>query len=337
MLIRSEVLHKYAWVAQDVGFDAGYFLERIGLREAPTAEDDTYIPFSSFAELLELAAGDLPCADIGMRMAQVPRSYFENPLTVLVQHAATLREAVKLAAIYKYAFCPKYTPLVLEAPAGSGYTDISVSAREHESPQFVQATEFAVASLLRLVRMMTASHPVALTALLPHARNAALEVYEQRFECTPLFDQSVAGVRLESSALDAVLPSYSELRARMAIEYIEAKFNRAGQLVTTQVQQLLKQKLGCDMLTQDVIASELSMHVKTLQRRLANEGASFAALLDCARKERFLELLSQPARPQLGRIAELLGYSEQAALSRSCQRWFSSSPSELMRSREMRC
>jgi AraC-like DNA-binding protein len=335
VLIRSEVLHKYAWVADTLGFDGAHYFDRVGVREARSADEDAFIAFSSLAELLEITAAEVPCPDLGMRMAQVPRSFFENPLTVLVQHAATLREAVRLASLYKYAFCPKYTPLILPRADNSGLTDITVSARESETQQIIQATEFAVASLVRLVGMMTAHEPVKVTALFPHSRQASPATYEQHLKCPALFDQSVAGIRLESSALDARLPAHSDLRARMAIEYIETKFNKVSQLVTTQVQQLLKQKLGNVLLTQEVIAVELSLHVKTLQRRLSNEGTCFATLLDCARKERFLELLSQPARPQLGRIAQLLGYAEQAALSRSCQRWFNSSPSDLLRLRSI--
>jgi len=54
-------------------------------------------------------------------------------------------------------------------------------------------------------------------------------------------------------------------------------------------------------------------------------------LLDEVRRDGFLDLLRQPTRPGLAQIALMLGYSEQAALSRSCQRWFGSSPSAMLK------
>jgi AraC-like DNA-binding protein len=46
-----------------------------------------------------------------------------------------------------------------------------------------------------------------------------------------------------------------------------------------------------------------------------------------------VELLDRSERPNLMQVSLTLGYSEQAALSRSCRRWFRCSPTELHRRR----
>ena len=64
------------------------------------------------------------------------------------------------------------------------------------------------------------------------------------------------------------------------------------------------------------VADQLRLHPRTLQRRLAGEGVTFAALLDRERRAQAARLLTQPDL-QLGQVAGLLGYSEQSAFNRA--------------------
>lgn len=78
------------------------------------------------------------------------------------------------------------------------------------------------------------------------------------------------------------------------------------------------------------VARSLGFSVRTLQRHLAEAGSSFVDILDDVRKSR-VEQLVQSQKRSLAEIAYMLGYSEQAALSRAVRRWFGVSPSMLAR------
>jgi AraC-like DNA-binding protein len=80
--------------------------------------------------------------------------------------------------------------------------------------------------------------------------------------------------------------------------------------------------------TNRFVAAALGLHPRTLQRRLRAEGKSFEAIKDSVRRDVALQYLRQRDVP-LVRIAEILGYSETAVLSRSCHRWFAASPGKL--------
>jgi len=67
------------------------------------------------------------------------------------------------------------------------------------------------------------------------------------------------------------------------------------------------------------------MHPRTLQRRVREEGTTFEAIKDQARRDLAQRYLSQPDLP-LTQITALLGYSEQSAFGRSCRRWFDMTP-----------
>jgi AraC-like DNA-binding protein len=80
------------------------------------------------------------------------------------------------------------------------------------------------------------------------------------------------------------------------------------------------------------VAAELGMSARTLQRRLGDEGTSFAALLDGARHELALELVAENRHP-LGEIAFRLGYAELSPFLRAFKRWTGKTPGALRAAR----
>ena len=73
-------------------------------------------------------------------------------------------------------------------------------------------------------------------------------------------------------------------------------------------------------------AREMGISVRTLQRRLGDEGNSFSAVLDNLRRDVSEELLGEGGR-SVADIAFLLGYSEPSAFHRAYRRWQKSHPS----------
>src|SRR5262249_2957845 len=69
-----------------------------------------------------------------------------------------------------------------------------------------------------------------------------------------------------------------------------------------------------------IVASELGMSERTLQRRLEAEDTSFAALLDSTRRELAGEYLRRVHRSH-AHAAYLLGFGDQSSFFRACRRW----------------
>ena len=78
------------------------------------------------------------------------------------------------------------------------------------------------------------------------------------------------------------------------------------------------------------LAAISGMTVRTLQRRLGEEGVSFSSLLDGARRDRATAALTG-GRMEVGELAAALGYSGPACLTRAVRRWTAATPSELRR------
>jgi AraC-like DNA-binding protein len=65
--------------------------------------------------------------------------------------------------------------------------------------------------------------------------------------------------------------------------------------------------------------------VRTLKRRLADQGTSFSALLDEVRRDR-ATLLLRAGELSVDEIGARLGYSDPANFARAFRRWTGSSP-----------
>lgn len=73
------------------------------------------------------------------------------------------------------------------------------------------------------------------------------------------------------------------------------------------------------------LARLMGLSARTLQRRLAAAGRDYGTVVDDFRREEAARLLADPALA-LGRVAERLGYGEQASFSRAFVRWFGVPP-----------
>lgn len=76
------------------------------------------------------------------------------------------------------------------------------------------------------------------------------------------------------------------------------------------------------------VAEIADMSVRSLQRRLAEEGIAFSDLVEQVRRDMAMEALAAPGL-SLGEVAANLGYSKQSSLTRAFRRWVGQPPSAL--------
>ena len=145
-----------------------------------------------------------------------------------------------------------------------------------------------------------------------------------------IWGAAVSKVWWETAAIYRIRPSHNEGVAA-------ANYNLAMQNQSTspglarRVKTLVRQKLAEGRAAQKVIASELGLEIRTLQRELKAEGTSFRKLLIDVRKELAIQLLSR-GKP-IGVISVELGYVDQSAFSSAFKGWFGLSPAEYRKNR----
>jgi AraC-like DNA-binding protein len=127
---------------------------------------------------------------------------------------------------------------------------------------------------------------------------------------------------------DAVVDSLLDQRLGDVLELVRAVREGSGSATealddagawTDAVRELVREQLDRPDLSLAGAARALAVSARTLQRRLADEGTSWSAEVDAARRERAALLLRQGTTAEV--TAARLGYSDSRALRRALHRW----------------
>lgn len=190
-------------------------------------------------------------------------------------------------------------------------------------------SEFALAAALKFAREGTGVHLTPVQVCFSHPAPEDRSEHRRYFRTDVRFDAGSTSMLL--SAADAVLPlvgaddGLSTIVRRRLDKLLHERESRHTGTVTSRVKQILVEQLGEKTLTPQLAADMLAISLRTLSRRLADEGTSFRALLDDVRRE-FACALLRDRSLSVGDVAFFLQYSEPAAFHRSFRRWTGQTP-----------
>jgi AraC-like DNA-binding protein len=171
---------------------------------------------------------------------------------------------------------------------------------------------------------------------LPHPPLTDESVYAEFFGAPVHFDTGRALLRVPTKLFTQPMstPVNPELR-RMVVEYLEMHYTDPREGVAATVRSAVSRALGTVPARIELVAEWLHLHPRTLQRRLAQEGTSFQAILDDVRKNAAHRLLTGTDMP-FSQVASLVELAGQAALTRAVRRWYGKTPSQVRREAKVR-
>jgi AraC-like DNA-binding protein len=188
-----------------------------------------------------------------------------------------------------------------------------------------QGYELSMANVVRIIQLLGGPGAGPSTVSFLHERVGPENAYDKTLGCEVRFAQPWCGFELPAELAARPIQSAHPETKRIATMYLESRFLPRTTPLTERVAELARRLLPtghCDMRT---ISAELNMHPRTLQRRLAEEGARCQEVIDRVRRDQTVRYLAEPDL-HLSQIAGMLGYAEQSALNRSCRRWFGKTP-----------
>lgn len=297
-----------------------------GLDPALLIDGDAYVPFNSVVRTFEIAAMALDKPDLGMEFGVRQESGITGPLAIAVANSTTAREGVECALRF-VRFHNRALHLAIESVA-PGFEIVTQRLTLAQPTPHMQQFERTVAFMHNVLRRFCGDEYAASEVWFTHAQNAPLDSYQRVFGVAPRFEQARTGIVVASAQLDAVRPGRSRFVRDIAIAYLEQLCPSESTPITDRVRTALELMMQSGDGAQVEVARALGMHERTLQRRLKQEGAVFEEIKDDIRRARAEDYLRRRSLP-LSQVAELLGYAEPSALSRSCRRWFGASPRDV--------
>lgn len=151
--------------------------------------------------------------------------------------------------------------------------------------------------------------------------------YERIFRCPLKFGEATTAMYFEKAHLKLPVITSDYNLLKILVAHANAKLNQIGQqlgfynVVKRSVVNLVKPEFP----TVEQVAANLNVSVRTLQRKLSEEGHSFKEIIETLRKEMAFNYLKS-SELSIKEIAYLLSYSESSVFVRSFKRWTGSTP-----------
>ncbi|MGW0250406.1 AraC family transcriptional regulator [Nocardia goodfellowii] len=331
-VIRSAGLRGFRAVVAELGGNAEEFAASVGLPVAALDADDILVPDQTMAAVLELAAQRLDCPDLGLRIAYRQDLDMLGPLALAIRNSPTLADALECTSRYLFVHARSLSLTVEPDP----YEDRGIVALRYGAPPDlptpVQGTDLGLGFLHRTIQRLAGERYGLRSVELPYHPRAALRTYEDFFAAPVRVGRPAAVLRVPGNLTAKSLTGGDENLHRLAIAFLAEQSRHAGVSIVPQVRTAIQQLLGTTPPEIGIVARLLTLHPRTLQRRLRAEGTTFASILDDVRRDEARRYLTTTDMP-MTQIASLLGLSEQATLTRCCRRWWDSTPSAVRRDR----
>lgn len=310
--VTSAALTGYAELATQLGLD----LESLA-RDTETPLEafhspDLRIPAGNAARLYALAAERSGDESFGLRLASQRDLSNWGAVGLVIQQQPTLGGA--LEAVRRFIGYQNEAARLALSRQGEVVELRAAFAFQVDSEAYRQSIELAVAILHRNLRTVTGPAWRPLAVSFRHGPPRSLALHRRVFETEVAFNQSFDGLLCAVANLELPIPGADPLAAARLETVLLQQTDRPEESLADRVRELIAVRLPYGGSDRAVVARALGLSLRTLQRRLADEGVSFAGLLDEMRSRlarRYLETSSR----SLSEIADLLGYSSQAAFT----------------------
>jgi AraC-like DNA-binding protein len=311
------------------GVDAEELLAQAGLSLEALADPNRRHPLETTTRLWRLAVEATGDPAFGIEVARHTTYQTFHALGFSLATSATLREALERIVRFFAIVTDAADMRVVDDPAGVRFT---VHLRESADPAD-EAVDAFVAAAVRLCRTLVGRSFSPLAVELRRAAPADPSPYKRYFRVPVTFDAPLDALTLERSQTETRLLTANPEIARANDAVIADHLARLeSSRLAPRVRQAIEEQLPQGEPDPEAIARRLAVSLRSLQRKLADEGTSFAALLDETRSALARSYLDED-RYSVSEITYLLGFAGVSAFSHAFKRWTGSSPSAYRRKR----
>ena len=277
---------------------------------------DSQSPYAFFAAVMEYTRQYLDCPQLIFEMAKFIRAEHFGVLGYMASRSDSVADALR--------YIIRFSRLVID---GAEITPMHMSHQGKEiylswplhDEKYALVNELTSACMAHLAKQIFPASLQLLRIQFAHTPQMARYHYEKFFGCAVEFGHAQYSFVISSDSLDLKSeladPSLMQLLLKQAEDAIASKprFEHAAQQIHLHVAEYLR--LNAQAPKIEIMADELHLSVRTLQRQLHEQGSSFKQVLEMERMKRCEHLLQQGV--SLSGIAQQLGYSDQSALTRA--------------------
>lgn len=308
---------------REFGVDLAQVLAQAGLPAELFNHPDNLLPFRQGSSLLGLCVDRTGCAHLGLLIGRHTPLEALGIIADLVKAAPDVRSALKLLSRY------------LTLSDGGGLATLSEDTRLASyayalyEPGVERAEivyDIVLASIWNILRALCGAQWLPREIRFMRRRPPDTRPYRSFLRAPLRFDCDQSAVVFDKVWLDVPLRSADPQRLRSLVARVRAVEAQATGEVPAQVRRVLRRQLLSAGTSMQQVAEELTMHRRTLDRKLQLEGIGFQALVDEVRYEVARQLLRDTEMPIIA-IAQSLHFADASVLTRAFRRWSGMTPS----------
>jgi len=311
--MRAVTLTDYLEVAASVGLDGARMLRQAGIPLEALGEPEKQLPAAAVIGLLDRSAEESGCDAFGVLMAEARSFASLGPLSLLLERLPNVREVI-CSAIDFQRHMNDVVEISVEDEGDSCLIRLDIAPGYWS----VQVFDHVVAVAYRVLTAASGNRwrpdCVHLVRDLPEDASPWRRVMPVPIE----FGATFNGLSSTHAAMLAPNPLADEIMASHARRLLRmVPISPSDEGVRERVRRAITMLLPSGRATIDLVAAQLGLSARSLQRRLDDEGQHFAELLNGVRRELASAYLANSAH-SVTTVAGLLGY----ASSSSFTRWF---------------
>jgi len=317
----TSLLWKYL---ESVDINPEPIYKKAGIKPELLLNPNARISIGCVDALWEQAAGVIEDPCFAIKMAEFWHPSQMGALGYAWLASSTLRRAFNRAVRYIHVVTEDLNLDVADSPAG-----LKVSVDLQDSIfTLPQHHDLVITILMHMCRFNSGEELIATEIKLAHPEPACSDIITDYFRTDVQFDTEQTSLTIARADADLVLPSGNKQIALMHDEMLMRYLVeiKKGDIVQ-QVQSIILENLPDGQVTDQLVASELNLSERSMQRRLKEHQTTFRFLLDGVREMVAKQYIENPMN-RMSDIAFLLGFSEQSAFSRAFKKWTGKSPVE---------
>jgi AraC-like DNA-binding protein len=262
---------------------------------------------------------------VGWKFMKLVETDQYHPTLLAALHARTYRESLQRLARYKklcsaeeFRFTNKGDELLVEVSWPF--------AGEERPPELVIDAVFALVLELGRRGTKTKLKPKCVELARPAEGEDGLEDY---FGCPVKYRAARNSLVLRAADVELPFATHNDELLEMLAPQFEKRLNevQTKRSILEQVKWVLKRLLSGSRPDLVIVAKELGMSHRTLQRRITDEGSTFRQLLNETRHELVRQYLVNPA-VEITEAAFLVGYEDPNSFYRAFRSWEGTTPAE---------
>ena len=304
------------------------FLKAVGLQEDRLSDGDQRFTLIEYDDMERIALDLTGDEALGFRLAENGQAAFAL-VANLIALAPTLRDALEIGAQFgSLLFLDTHQRLE---------ESTNLARIRHDFPRTSERAdrmhaEFVIVGLYRLIGIFAGPVARISGAYFEHAAPAHHSEYTRVFKGAERFNQSFTGLQFPRKLLDVRqlhhdprLYALIHAEARRSIDSLARSPSHAERL-----KRYLAARPPGRIPNMVVAARELGMSVRSLRRRLSEEGVSYRALVQARLEEAAIQALQTPGR-SVQEAAFATGFSDCTAFHRAFKHWTGVTPAEFQR------